>query len=38
MKPPVGTMNSAHKRKTEEDEAVNGIVAGLPDLRYMLRR
>lgn len=38
MKPPVSTMSLAHKKKIEEDEAVNGIVAGLPDLRYMLKR
>lgn len=30
--------SSAQRRKAEEDEVVKGIVGGLPDLGYMLRR
>ena len=38
MSPSTGVLNSADKRKIEEDEAVRRIVDGLPDLRYLLRR
>lgn len=36
--PLTGATNLAQRRKAEEDEIVKGIVEGLPDLRYMLRR
>lgn len=36
--PLTGATNSAQRRKAEEDDVVRGIVRGLPDLGYMLRR
>ncbi|KAF2651858.1 hypothetical protein K491DRAFT_664793 [Lophiostoma macrostomum CBS 122681] len=36
--PPTGSVNSTQRRKEEEDEMLRSIVAGLPDLGYMLRR
>ncbi|ORX96229.1 hypothetical protein BCR34DRAFT_578798 [Clohesyomyces aquaticus] len=36
--PLTGASNSALRRKAEEDEMLRGIVSGLPDLGYMLRR
>ncbi|CAI6304955.1 unnamed protein product [Periconia digitata] len=38
LQPPMTATNSAQRRKDEEDELIRGIVAGLPDLGYMLRR
>lgn len=36
--PLTGATNSAQRRKEEEEETVRSIIAGLPDLGYMLRR
>lgn len=38
LQPLTGATNSAQRRKADEDNVVRGIVEGLPDLRYMLRR
>ncbi|PSN74329.1 hypothetical protein BS50DRAFT_567178 [Corynespora cassiicola Philippines] len=35
--PLTGATNSVQKRKVEEDETIRSIIAGLPDLRYMVR-
>lgn len=33
-----GTTSSSQRRKTEEDQVINDILGGLPDLSYMLKR
>ncbi|KAF2113667.1 hypothetical protein BDV96DRAFT_601147 [Lophiotrema nucula] len=38
LQPLTGATNLAQKRKEEEDEIIQTIVNGLPDLTYMLRR
>ncbi|KAH7396436.1 hypothetical protein BKA66DRAFT_566919 [Pyrenochaeta sp. MPI-SDFR-AT-0127] len=35
--PLTGATNSAQRRKTEEDQVIQDILNGLPNLRYMLR-
>ncbi|KAH7413884.1 hypothetical protein DE146DRAFT_601055 [Phaeosphaeria sp. MPI-PUGE-AT-0046c] len=37
IQPLTGATSSAQRRKMEEDAIVQGILDGLPDLRYMLR-
>ncbi|KAF2731705.1 hypothetical protein EJ04DRAFT_514373 [Polyplosphaeria fusca] len=38
MQPLTGATNAAQRRKVEEDEIIQNILSGLPDLAYMLRR
>jgi hypothetical protein len=38
IQPLTGATNSAQRRKNDEDQVIKNIVAGLPDLSYMLRR
>lgn len=37
IQPLTGATNSAQRRKNEEEQVIQNIVAGLPDLSYMLR-
>ena len=38
MQPLTGATNSAQRRKNDEEQVIKSILAGLPDLSYMLRR
>ncbi|KAF2826662.1 hypothetical protein CC86DRAFT_369868 [Ophiobolus disseminans] len=38
VQPLTGATSSALRRKNEEDQIIHGILGGLPDLSYMLRR
>ncbi|KAF1834002.1 hypothetical protein BDW02DRAFT_355727 [Decorospora gaudefroyi] len=37
IQPLTGATNSAQRRKNEEEQVIREILAGLPDLRYMMR-
>ncbi|KAI4951552.1 hypothetical protein J4E86_006968 [Alternaria arbusti] len=38
IQPLTGATNSAQRRKNDEEQVIKSILAGLPDLSYMLRR